>query len=64
MCKVPNLIGKSTHDARRLWHAAQFTGTVTFSPAVPPHYVIQWQSLAVGSQVLCTSGITVSNAAP
>jgi hypothetical protein len=64
ICTVPNFIGQNTRDARRLWHAASFTGTVTFSPAAPPHYVIQWQRLTAGTSRPCTSGITVSDAEP
>jgi hypothetical protein len=37
---------------------------VIFSPAIPPHYKIAWQSLTVGDTVLCTSGITVQQFAP
>jgi DnaJ domain len=64
MCTVPILVGQRTHDARRIWDAALFTGAVTFSPAVPPPYVIVWQSLTAGSSAPCSSGITVSDAAP
>jgi len=49
---------------RDLAVAAGFTGTVTFSPAVPPQYRIAWQSLTAGTTVTCSHGITVSDKVP
>jgi hypothetical protein len=63
-CTVISLLTKQTAQAQVAWKKAGFTGTVTFSPLVPPHYEIQWQSLEVGSSVLCTRGITVRSEAP
>ena len=63
-CTVISLLDVSSVKADGLWTAAGFTSKVTFSPAVPPQYRIQWQSLTVGSSVLCSSGITVSDHAP
>jgi hypothetical protein len=58
-CTVPKLIGVETNRAKGIWSNAGFTGQVTFSPAVPPHYTITSQSRAAGSKATCTSGITV-----
>lgn len=63
-CTVISLLDVPTAQAQHDWNDAGFSGSVTFSPDVPPHYKIQWQSLAVGSSVVCTSGITVRNQAP
>jgi hypothetical protein len=63
-CTVVSLLNKQTAQAQVAWKKAGFTGTVAFSPEPPPHYEIQWQSLAVGSSVLCTRGITVQSEAP
>jgi hypothetical protein len=61
MCTVPSLIDVQSSLAQRDWTAAGFSGTVVFSPVVPPHYQIKSQSLAIGSSVDCTSGITVTD---
>jgi hypothetical protein len=54
-----------TNRAAVEWRQAGFTGAVIFSPLVPPHYRITWQSLTVGPlPVPCTSGITVRSSAP
>ena len=63
-CQVISLIGENSANAQVLWSTAGFTGTVSFSPSVPPHYKIGWQSLAAGDSVLCTSGIAVQDVAP
>jgi hypothetical protein len=63
-CTVVSLLDKQTAQAQIAWKKAGFTGTVAFSPLVPPHYEIQWQSLEVGISVLCTRGITVPSEAP
>jgi len=54
----------STVKAQQKWKAAGFTGTVTFSPAIPPQYKILWQSLTAGDSVTCSHGITVSDHIP
>jgi len=59
-CKVPKLIGLESNRAKGTWSNAGFTGQVTFSPAIPPHYTITSQSRTAGTSVRCTSGITVS----
>jgi len=64
MCEVANLVDLNTVKAQEKWAAAGFTGTVTFSPDVPPQYRIAWQSLAAGTSVTCSHGITVSDKAP
>lgn len=63
-CTVVSLINLQTNKAAGTWRDAGFTGSVIFSPLVPPHYRIAWQSLTVGSSVSCTSGITVRSSAP
>ncbi len=64
VCSVVSLIGVNTSNAQVAWNTAEFTGTVLFSPAPPPQYKIAWQSLEVGTEVPCTSDITVQPAAP
>ena len=64
MCEVVDLVDWNTVKAQEQWSGAGFTGTVTFSPAVPPQYKIVWQSLTAGTSVTCSQGITVSNHAP
>ena len=64
LCTVPNFVGLATHGARPLWRGAGFTGSVTFSPSVPPPYIIQWQSLTANASVACSSAITVAEAIP
>jgi hypothetical protein len=61
---VVSLLGTKTNKAATKWKAAGFTGTVVFSPLTPPSYTINWQSLAVGATVACTSGVTVRSNAP
>ena len=64
-CTVISLLNVQTNKAQQDWNDAGFTGQVIFSPLVPPNYRIQWQSLTpVGSQVACTSGITVRSSPP
>ena len=64
-CTVVSLLNLQTNKAQSTWAAAGFSGSVIFSPLVPPNYKIQWQSLTpVGSSVACTSGITVRSSAP
>jgi hypothetical protein len=58
-CQVVNLVGLPSYKARSTWANAGFSGAVTFSPAIPPHYTITSQSRTVGSSIPCTSGITV-----
>jgi hypothetical protein len=64
MCTVVDLVGSNTAQAQQKWNLAGFTGTVTFSPDVPPQFKILSQNLVAGSSILCTSGITVSATAP
>jgi hypothetical protein len=64
LCEVPSFLNLNTAHAQELWSGQGFTGTVTFSPDVPPQYKIASQSLAAGSSVTCASGITVSDKAP
>lgn len=63
-CQVISLLGLKTNKAAAEWQAAGFTGSVIFSPLVPPTYTIAWQSLTVGTTQLCSSGITVRSSAP
>jgi hypothetical protein len=63
-CTVISLLNVQTNKATGNWTTAGFTGSVIFSPLVPPNYRIAWQSLTVGAQVSCTSGITVRSSAP
>lgn len=64
MCTVISLLNVQSNKAAGNWSTAGFTGTVVFSPLVPPNYKIAWQSLTVGTSVVCTSGITVRSSAP
>ena len=64
ICTVPLLIGISTAQAQHRWSDAGFTGTVFFSPAPPPSYKIQYQSLTPGGKTTCTHDVTVSDHAP
>ena len=64
MCTVISLLNVLANKAEDNWQDAGFTGTVVFVPLVPPNYRIQWQSLTVGTSVLCTTGITVRSHAP
>lgn len=63
-CTVVSLLGYSTNQAASKWKNPGFTGSVVYSPLVPPNYTIAWQSLTVGTSVACTSGITVRSSAP
>jgi hypothetical protein len=63
-CTVISLLNVQTNRAQGNWSAAGFSGSVIFSPLVPPQYRIQWQSLTVNDSVPCTSGITVRSNAP
>jgi Flp pilus assembly protein TadG len=65
-CHVISLLGTKTNKAAAKWKAAGFTGSVIFSPLVPPTYTIAWQSLTVSAitWVPCSSGITVRITAP
>lgn len=63
-CTVISLLNVRTSQAQSTWRAAGFSGQVIFSPLVPPHYTIAWQSLTVGTSVACTTGITVRSGAP
>ncbi len=64
MCTVISLLNAQSNKAQGNWIAAGFTGTVVFVPLVPPNYKIAWQSLTVGTSVLCSSNITVRSHAP
>jgi hypothetical protein len=64
MCTVISLLNVQSNKAQGNWIAAGFTGTVVFVPLVPPNYKIAWQSLTVGTSVLCSSAITVRSHAP
>lgn len=63
-CNVVSLLNVLTNKAQAKWKTAGFTGTVIFSPLVPPNYRIAWQSLTVGTEVDCTTNITVRSSAP
>ena len=63
-CTVVSLLNLQTNKATSTWKAAGFTGSVIFSPLVPPNYRISWQSLTVGTSQSCTIGITVRSSAP
>lgn len=64
LCDVVSLIGVNTSTAQLTWSSAGFTGTVQFSPPVPPQYKIGWQSLTVGDSIPCSSNISVQRAPP
>jgi hypothetical protein len=61
---VPQFVGQNTANALAIWAAASFTGTITYSPVIPPQYKIGWQSLTALGTVLCTTNITLQLAAP
>jgi hypothetical protein len=63
-CTVVSLLNTQTNKAAAKWLAAGFKGSIIFSPLVPPNYKIAWQSLTVGTTVVCTSGIQVRSSAP
>jgi hypothetical protein len=54
------LIGLESNKVLAAWADAGFTGSVTFTPDWPPHYTIETQSLAAGTNALCTWSITVT----
>jgi hypothetical protein len=61
-CIVPNLEQGSlrTDAGLQLWIAAGFnSNNLLFSPFVPPHFDIKAQSVAAGTSVACTAGMTV-----
>lgn len=63
-CTVISLLNLQTNKATTTWQNAGFTGSVVFSPLVPPNYRIAWQSLTVGTTMPCASGVTVRSGAP
>lgn len=63
-CTVISLLNVQTNKAQADWRDAGFSGAVVFSPLVPPHYRIAWQSLTVGVSVSCSSSILVRSSAP
>jgi Flp pilus assembly protein TadG len=63
-CPVVSLLNLQTNKAAAAWLAGGFSGSVIFSPLVPPNYRIAWQSLTVGANISCTSGIQVRSSAP
>jgi hypothetical protein len=64
ICTVPDFVGQNSANVAPLWAAASFTGTITYAPVIPPQYKVGWQSLTAGTDVLCTSDITVQQLAP
>jgi Flp pilus assembly protein TadG len=63
-CTVPSFLDVQSSQAQSRWSNAGFSGAIIYSPLVPPTYRIHWQSLTVGTDVACTSGITVSSTTP
>ncbi len=63
-CTVISLLNVNTNRAQTNWKNAGFKGSVVFTPLVPPHYRIAWQSLTVGTTQLCSSSILVRSNAP
>jgi hypothetical protein len=63
-CTVVSLLDMQTNKVAAKWLGAGFTGSIIFSPLVPPNYKVAWQSLTVGTTVLCSSGIQVRSSAP
>lgn len=63
-CTVISLLDVQSHKAQEDWMAAGFTGSVVFSPLVPPNYRIAWQSLTVGISAVCSSSILVRSNVP
>ncbi len=63
-CTVVSLLNTQTNKIAAKWLDAGFSGAIIFSPLVPPHYKVAWQSLTVGTTVLCSSGIQVRSSAP
>lgn len=63
MCLVPDMVDPAvrTNQAVRRWTDNGFTANnLNFSPAVPPHYFIQSQSLTPDTSVPCSSVMTVT----
>jgi TadE-like protein len=59
-CTVPNINGNS-RNAVSQWTVAGFTAAnLIFSPLVPPHYSVKYQSLTAYTVALCSSTMTVS----
>jgi hypothetical protein len=58
-CTVPDFTGTRANDAAGTWSTAGFSGAVTTDGS--GNFIIQGQSLPVGSTQLCSSGITVSD---
>ena len=63
-CIVPTLLNLQTNKVSAKWAEAGFTGSVVFSPLVPPNYRVAWQSETVGLTKVCTIGIQVRSSAP
>jgi hypothetical protein len=63
-CLVVSLLNQQSNKVAEQWLDAGFTGSVIFSPLVPPHYRVAWQSLTVGTTIPCASGIQVRSSAP
>ena len=63
-CTVVSLLNLQSNKVAAKWSGAGFKGSVIFSPLVPPNYKVTWQSLTVGTTVLCSSGIQVRSRAP
>jgi hypothetical protein len=64
MCVIPNLEQGSlkTDAALLIWVNAGFQAQqLLFSPFVPPHFDIKYQSQAAGTVVVCTAGMTVAD---
>jgi len=65
MCTVPDLVNQNSSNVGTLWTAAGFDAAkVTYNPTIPPQYKVAWQSIAAGTDVLCTSTIEVRKTAP
>jgi hypothetical protein len=63
-CTVISLLDLQSNKVNAEWLQAGFTSSVVFSPLVPPHYRVAWQSLTVGTTTSCTTGITVRSSVP
>lgn len=63
-CTVISLLNVQSNKAQADWRAAGFSGSVVFSPLVPPNYRIAWQSLTVGISVACSSSILARSSVP
>jgi hypothetical protein len=64
ICTVPQLVGLNSANVATIWAAESFTGTITYAPLIPPQYKVGWQCLTAGTNVLCTTDITVQQLAP